>query len=157
MIRPVPPIGAELIRPMAGFGRPLNATARSDSPALGSSAAGDVMGTSQAVAQMQTALTELLGGLGGGLQNDKMLKALITLLILVALLGQLQELNESGGSGSRQAASGMGNAPSMFATYSSTTILFEQTTTTVVFQAFDESSAGAASPDSQGRQLDLNV
>ncbi len=162
MVSPITPISVGSIRPTVGINQPVYAGSVSNSFAPDSSSALGIMGTSQAISQIQAAVSELLEGIGGGLQNDQFLRSMITLLILMALLGQMQDQGESTGStgsDSGQGASEAGYDSFGFATYTSTTILIEYTTTTAVFGTFDQADTnyGSDLPQAQGSQIDLDA
>ncbi len=115
---------------------------------------------SLAVNNLNSAISDLLQGLGGGLEDDKVLRMMIALIILLALLQSSQ-----GGAASDHntlAPLGLGgNAqPQSVGIYSSsTTIAIQQTTTTMVLHSVESySTASTDNPvDSQGGQIDLSA
>ena len=96
---------------------------------------------SDAIAALCSALSDPLQGVGGGLENDRVLRMMIALIILLALLQSTQ------GNGASE-----GNS-------SSTTITLEQTTTTISLQSVESYSLASDSDTSgsRGDQIDLSV
>ncbi len=110
------------------------------------------------VSRVSGAVMQLLQGLGGGLENDKVLQMLIALLILLALMEDSQNVGGSGGDNLLNQGSRAGGPGSWFVmTASSTTISIEQTSIYLIgmpaAQAFD-----AIEPTpTPGGQIDLSA
>ncbi|MCH7870798.1 MAG: hypothetical protein IID33_03775 [Planctomycetes bacterium] len=109
---------------------------------------------------MFSVIADMLEEIGGDLENDQVLQALIALLILMALL---QGAGDA--SGSRQSLLGgsglsAGSGPLLMASsYTRTTIFIEQTTVTTTFQISAESAA-AFDPgqlESSGNSIDISA
>lgn len=123
--------------------------ASSSRSSLDSLGGAGILGNSLAIAEVFEAVSDLLAGIGGGLEDDQVLQALIALLILMALLQG--SLDASGSQQSGQAGlpasrggSGIdaGTDPLLIAfSYTRTTITFEQTSITSTFQSPADSAA----------------
>jgi hypothetical protein len=101
----------------------------------------------------------MLRGVGGGVENNKMLQMLIALMVLLALLEETEKA-ESAANDALAALNprGGGGARSFVAYASSTTISVEYTSTTVMFGAADGYGAGDASQAApQGEAVDLRA
>ena len=119
------------------------------------------LGASQAAMRVPSAVAQLLQSIGGGIENDKLLKLLIAALILLALLEQQQEDLASAGKALAQLGARSGDQSQFIGIFSSsTTISIQQTTTTVMFgtgasDALNTDDRGAF-PESGG-QLNLAI
>jgi hypothetical protein len=159
---PISPINIGGSRPLVGTGPTLDSsrTARPDT-GLNATSLSSSRGASDpaAATQMASAITQLLQNIGGGLENDKMLRMLIGLIILMALLKEWFGGQESPQNALSQLGTG-GDQPQCSGAYSSsTTIMFEQTTTTIVMQSLDVYGAAADGNQaaSKGGRLDVAV
>ena len=118
-------------------------------------------GVSQAAMRVPSAVTQLLQSIGGGIENNKLLRLLITALILLALLEQQQEDLASAGKALAQLGARAGDQSQFIGIFSSsTTISIQQTTTTVMFNTGGSAALntgnGGTSPESGG-QLNLAI
>ncbi|UCE61677.1 MAG: hypothetical protein JSU63_07995 [Phycisphaerales bacterium] len=128
-----------------------------NSGAIGAGSAGTSV--SRSITSINTMVTDLLQSVGGGAENDKILRMMIVLLILLALL-QNQEGNSGQTSDILQSLNGGNNnngenihIVSLYS--SSTTISIQQSTTTMmVGGAFD--TGGVETQGTEG-QLDVVV
>ena len=121
----------------------------------------DALGASQAAMRVPSAVAQLLQSIGGGIENDKLLKLLITALILLTLLEQQQEDLASAGKALAQLGARSGDQSQFIGIFtSSTTISIQQTTTTVMFGTGGSEAlntgGGGTSPESGG-QLNLAI
>ncbi len=113
-------------------------------------------GTTSAVTQIHSAVSQMLQSVGGGVENDKMLQMLIALMILLALLEEMQKPDTAARDALAQLGNrGNGQAQFMSTYASSTTVSFEYTTTTVVFGSADAHFTGSGDqPLPHGNQVD---
>ena len=100
-------------------------------------------------------ISQLLQGIGGGVENNKTLLLLIGLLILLTLL----EGSSKGGGSAAEALNGLGGAGSR-GTYinfeaSTTSITIEHTSMTMPASAIETMAASEANGQSQGHKIDL--
>ena len=164
MVGPINSIGAESTAPSgivsASRSDSTASAASSTSVTLGSLGGAGVLGNSLAIAEVFSVIADMLEEIGGDLENDQVLQALIALLILMALL---QGAGDA--SGSRQSLLGgsglsAGSGPLLMASsYTKTTIFIEQTTVTTTFQISAESAA-AFDPgqlESSGNSIDISA
>lgn len=162
MVGPVYPIGAESIRPLglvpASRSQPTGPAASSAADTLGALGAAGILGNSQALAEVFSTVADMLEEIGGGLENEEILQALIALLILMTLLQGAGDA--SGSPQSTLGAGGLsaGSGPLLMASsYTRTTIFIEQTTVTSTFQ-FPADSAAAfdlGQLDGSGNGIDI--
>lgn len=126
----------------------------------GAGAAG-VTGDTTAIMNFASQVTQMLSSIGGGLENDKMLRMMIGLLILMALLNE-QQGGGSQGNGAQAAGlglpqSGGGDQTLLYQSYSATSISIQQTSiTNVAYGSADAFTSAGADPYSGG-QLDLTI
>lgn len=146
MVGPIYSTGAESFRPSgivpASRSDSTASAASSTSATLGSLGGAGILGNSQAIAEVFSTVADMLKEIGGDLENDQVLQALIALLILMALLQGAG--NARGSSQSSSGANGLsaGSDPLMMASsYTRTTIFIEQTSVTSTFQISAESAA----------------
>ena len=117
-------------------------------------------GTTSAITQIHSAVSQLLQSVGGGVENDKMLRMLIALLILLALLDNSQPQAEGAQNALAQLGSrGNGQSQFLYAYTSSTTISFEYTTTTWVAGNLSSYDAGGSTEQlqPQGASVDIRT
>ena len=154
---PVPAVNIGSPGGAAGLGS--TASTIETTPAYGSTATAGVsssssLGASQAAMRVPSAVAQLLHSIGGGIENDKLLKLLITALILLALLEQQQEDLAAAGRTLAQLGARTGDQSQFIGIFSSsTTISIQQTTSTVVFGTGAEAlniGDGGASADTGG-------
>lgn len=135
MVQPLNPIGAGSAGQIPGMGL------RASRPAdilRADSARGAVQGAfsstgSASTPPLRDVLTQLFKSLGLDTQDNKAMQTLIALLILMAVLESLQQA-----SGNAESTSGSSANPSLdslgiSAYFTSTTITFEQTSTTIIY------------------------
>ncbi len=127
----------------------------------GAGAAG-TSGSTTAIMNLASQVTQMLSSLGGGLENDKMMRMMIALIILMALMneqqegGSQQEGAQGAGRGLAQSG-GSGDQSFIYQSYSVTSISIQQTSyTSVAYGAADAFSSGGADQNSGG-QLDLSI
>ena len=115
------------------------------------------LSNSLAILSVQNAVTQLLQSVGGGIENDKVLRTLLVALILLSLLAEQQ--NSEGATS--PLLSQLGNRTSDQSQYigiftSSTTISIEQSTTTVVFTGsnVDASQTTGGEPQADSGRID---
>lgn len=162
MVGLISSVGAEAVRSSGIDPAPRSQPAASTAPtapgSFGSLAGASVLGNSQAIADVFSAVAAMLEEIAGDLENDKVLEALIALLILMTLLQ-----GAGGASGSQQSSlgnSGMsaGSDPLLLASsYTKTTIFIEQTTVTTTFQIPADSAAAfdLGQLNGSGNSIDL--
>lgn len=121
--------------------------------------AGGALTGSQSITNVFTAVASMMQSIGGGIENDKLLKLLLATLIIMALLEQQQEQMQAAGEGGLaqlgRGAGGQGGAFSLFA--SSTSITIEQST--MVFGLGGANTYGAQSQvlHAPGTGLDVSA
>ena len=112
-------------------------------------------GMALAAGRAFTEVSDLLRSIGGGLENDKLLRTMIALLIILALLERVNE----GGQGVKDSLRDGGGANSryigVFST--STTISIEQSSTTVIMADGANAFGTEAGPEAAGGLLDLSA
>lgn len=113
----------------------------------GASGTGSIATTSMAVSRVNSSVAQMLQNIGGGIEDNKMLRMLIAALVLLALLEEAQ----AGGDNGTNLLSGLGEGQGSRSQYvgifsSSTTVSIEQTSTTIFFA----SDAAAIAPDDPG-------
>ncbi len=125
----------------------------SNGPAASSSAAtGSSLASAVSALQINTAVSQLLQGIGGAAESNKTLQMLIALLILLTLLQGPQPSNANTSALDDLAQGGRGAY--LGVSMSSTTITVEQTS--LVYASGDAQSAAATGDSTgQGRRLDL--
>ena len=110
-------------------------------------------GAAASVTRIDTAVTQLLQSVGGGVENDKLLQLMIALLILLTMLGHQQEQQAESHNTWRGFGSGNTGTSSFAGLYSSTTsVSVEQSYTSGILT--DGYSAPASGGDAQPVQLD---
>lgn len=109
---------------------------------------------SSGTTQVQSAVTSMLQNVGGGLENNDMLKALIALILIAALLQE--SLKGGGGSGDSLGALGNGRGdPTQFMSTSSSFSSFESTTTAYESTSVTATDAGVAGGTELGGRMDV--
>lgn len=117
--------------------------------------AGGVLTGSQSINNVFFAISSMMQSIGGGIENDKLLRMLIALLIIMALLEQQQGESQPAGGQPGNGINGQGGSFSLH--ISSTTITMQESV--VVFGndasgAYDAQNQGATAP---GSELDLSA
>lgn len=146
---------------MPSRGQPITPNSVVPTGSTGSSGAASAAGAAQpnnAINTLMNQVTELLSGLGGGLESNQMLKLLLGLLILTALLSQGQD-----GQGQQQDApsmlggdgTGRGAMLQQSLSITSISISIEQTSITSL-TVLPPGGFGDGAQDSGG-QIDLAV
>ncbi len=134
---------------------PLTSSAPADAPVGGAT---PLMSSSFADAisalQINTAVGQLLQGIGGGAESNKTLQMLIALLILVTLLQGSQSQDSAAGKLGDLAQGGIGRGGYVGMSMSSTTVTIEQTSVVYTGNPAQELGAADAGPD-QGQELDV--
>lgn len=135
--------------------RPIMASVQAGTAAAGASTLPAVNGgtNTTSITQVHQSVSQLLSTIGGGAEQDQLLRTLIMLMIILSLLTGSQGKEETGARSLRQLGSQGGN-PSLYVGIfsSSTTITIQQTTTIIspdVMGAFG--SSGGADQASGGR------
>ena len=102
-------------------------------------------------------ISQLLQGIGGGMENNKMLQLMIGLLILLTLL----EGSSKGGGSAADALSGLGGAAGRgnYVSFeaSTTSITIEHTSMTMTAAAIDTMADSQDTGQSQGQKIDFAV
>ncbi|MCO6438990.1 MAG: hypothetical protein J5J06_18000 [Phycisphaerae bacterium] len=105
--------------------------------------------------QISNAIGQMLQSVGGGLENDQMLRAVIGMIILMAVIEQLlgnqqdqgqQALAQLGGNNS-------GAGTSLF--ISSTSVSIDYSSTTIVYGAGQSADTGTGDAGQSGQSIDL--
>lgn len=112
-------------------------------------------GSSQTITRISSSVTQLLQSVGGGLENDKLLRLLIALLVLMAMLDNLKEGGQRATSALPELGSRGYSGGGFIASYSSsvTTVSVQQTYAT----AMPSEYAGASGGSSQGTGTELDT
>ena len=162
MVGPIYPTGAASIRPPgivpATRFEPTTTAASGGQAAAAPPGGAGVLGNSQAIAEVFSAVAAMLEEFGGGLEDDQVLQALIALLILMTLLQGAQDANASQQSALGEGGLGAGSGSLLMASsYTKTTIFIEHTSVTSTFQLPAESAAAfdLGQLDSSGGSIDL--
>ncbi len=117
-----------------------------------------VQSSSMSFTSVNTSVTQMLQSIGGGVENDQMLKMLIGLMILLSLLGSQQEEGE-GGSQSQMGQMGMESSSQsqyvgIFA--SSTTVSMQQSSTTMISSSDAGMSMNNEGAPAEGSNIDVS-
>lgn len=118
------------------------------------------LGSSQAVMNLQAAVTQLLQSAGGSVESDRLMRLLIIALILMSLL---QQMEDDGGANKQQPLAQLGNGGGDRSQYvgiftSSTTISIQQSTTTVIMgSGLDSGGAAGDAAQGTGARLDASA
>jgi hypothetical protein len=161
---PISPVSIGAAGASAGMAtapsRPFDVPDTNAGRAIGKPAASGRAASSDAIATLCSALSDLLQGVGGAQENDRVLRMMIALIILLALLQSTQGTGAP--EGNTLAPLGLGGSaqPQSVGVYSSsTTIMLEQTTTTISLQSMESYSLASDSDTSgaRGGQIDLSA
>ena len=151
---PILPVDAGSVQGTSSLQPSLSTTSPSGGAAPAGLNAFRAVGTSQAVTNLQMAVTQLLQSAGGAAETDKLLRLLIVALILMSLLEQMEKDDGASGQSLAKLSNGGGDRSQFVGIYtSSTTISIQQSTTTVIMgSGFDSGgAAGDAAQDTGGR------
>ncbi len=118
-----------------------------------------VLSGSQSISNVFAAVSTMMQSIGGSVENDRMMRMLIALMILLSLLQEQQESqSQSGGNELAQLGNGANSRSSYIGIFSSsTTIIFQQTTTEVSLSSHEQYTAGEQILTAPGSQVDLSV
>lgn len=121
--------------------------------------AAGVLSGSQSISNVFAAVSTMMQSIGGGVENDRMMRMLIALMIILSLLQNQQEgQSQSGGNELAQLGSGTNSSSSYIGIFSSsTTIIFQQTTTEVSMNSHEQYAAGEQVLTAPGSQVDLSA
>ena len=135
MVQPLNPIGAGYAGQIPSLG--LRASRPTDilqADSTRGAVQGSFSGTgSTSTPPLQDVLTQLFQTLGLDTQNNKAMQTLIALLILMAVLESLQQASGNASSPSASSPNPSLDSPGFSASFTSTTMTFEQTSTTVIY------------------------
>ncbi len=112
------------------------------------------------LSQLLSTVAELMRDVGGDLQNDKMIQMLVALMILLALLHNSEGSKAMGQNAIEGLGSGANGAAGTGGSYSSSTLItFEQTTTSISLYSSDSYNAGTndSASSSRGGAVDLSA
>lgn len=121
--------------------------------------AAGVLSGSQSISNVFAAVSTMMQSIGGGVENDRMMRMLIALMIILSLLQDQQESQSQ--SGGNQLAQ-LGNGASSRSTYigifsSSTTVIFQQTSTEVSLNSHEQYAASEQVLTAPGSQVNLSA
>jgi len=121
--------------------------------------AAGVLSGSQSITNVFAAVSTMMQSIGGGVENDRLMRMLIALMIILSLLqGQQEAQSQTGGNGLAQLGSGVNGRSSYIGFFSSsTTIIFQQTTTQVSLSSYEQYAAGGQVQTAPGSQVDLSA
>lgn len=121
--------------------------------------AAGVLTGSQSISNVFAAVSTMMQSIGGGVENDRLMRMLIALMIILSLLQELQEgQGQSGGNQLAQLGNGANSSSSYIGIFSSsTTITFQQTTTEVSLSSNEQYAANEQVPTTPGSQVDLSA
>lgn len=121
--------------------------------------AAGVLSGSQSITNVFAAVSTMMQSIGGGVENDRLMRMLIALMIILSLLqGQQEAQSQSGGNELAQLGGGANGRSSYIGIFSSsTTIIFQQTTTQVSLSSYEQSAVGKQVPTAPGSQVDLSA
>jgi len=112
--------------------------------------------TVQSIGRVFGEVSELLQSIGGGLENDRLLRTLVALMIILALLDRSGDATGTSASArGGMDAGGEGRTQYVGIFSSSTTISIQQTSTAVVMAGSPEAFDGGSLQDSAGTRLDM--
>lgn len=152
MIQPIQPM---IIGPSGGAGSVSPAQGSTGGSGATAAVSSTMAGQSLQISNVNISVGQMLQGIGGGVENDKILQMLIALMILMALLQNLQQ--QQGGS-SQGSSSGSGLDASQFLgqTMSSSSMTFEQSTITLSSMTVTGAyQTTGEQPQTSGQQIDV--
>ena len=121
--------------------------------------AAGVLTGSQSITNVCAAVSTMMQSIGGGVENDRMMRMLIALMLILSLLQNQQESqSQSGGNELALLGNGTNSRSSYIGIFSSsTTITFQQTTTQVSLSSHEQYAAGEQVLTAPGSQVDLSA
>ncbi len=129
-------------------------------PAAGMSSASSISATSVNITMVHSQVDALLNSIGGGMENNKLLRMMIGLLIMQALLSNEQEQQQAAVTGLLDSL-GMGAADrqSSVGIHSATNVvqIQQQSVTLSTSQAVVGSTGAEGDPQDSGSQIDLSA
>ncbi len=111
-------------------------------------------GQIQSVTNVGVAVSNMLQSIGGGVENDQMLKALIALMIIAALLQQTTEGGKSSSESLRALGNGRGEAVQGMATNASF-VSIEHTSISINSTSISQTNGGFDGGGQLGGELDI--
>lgn len=111
-------------------------------------------GQLQSVTNVGVAVSNMLQSIGGGVENDQMLKALISLMIIAALLQQIAEGGQSSNESLRALGNGRGDAiqgQAMNASF----VSIEYTSISITSTSISQTTGGFDGGGQLGGELDI--
>lgn len=111
-------------------------------------------GQLQSVTNVGIAVSNMLQSIGGGVENDQMLKALITLIIIAALLQQTVEGGQSSNESLRALGNGRGDTIQGMAMNASF-VSIESTSISINSTSISQSNGGFDGGGQLGGELDI--
>ena len=156
---PILPVDAGSVQGSSGLQPNLPTVSISVGASPGSLDYSSAVGRSQAMTNLQTAVTQLLQSGGGAAETDKLLRLLIVALILMSLLEQMEKGGGAAGQSLAKLGNGGGDRSQYVGIYtSSTTISIQQSTTSIVMgSGIDPSAAGGDAAQDTGGRLDASA
>ena len=136
-----------------------NVASAAQAGATSQTTAAGVLTGSQSITNVFAAVSTMMQSIGGGVENDRMMRMLIALMIILSLLQNQQEAQgRSGGNELAQLGNGANSSSSYIGIFtSSTTIIFQQTTTVVSLGRSEQYAATEQVLTTPGSQVDLSV
>ena len=142
---------------LSAWMHPLRGGLRADTtPIGGAPESSSAIGQTMSLTKVHSEVAQLLQGVGGGLENNKVLQMMIALLVLLALLDE--SLGQAGAGSNALGALSRGSAerPMLFsASVSSTTIMVQQTSMTLTASGMDVFATLDDQAQPQGGKVDL--
>lgn len=122
------------------------------------SAAGVLTG-SQSITNVFAAVSTMMQSIGGGVENDRMMRMLIALMLILSLLQNQQESQSQSGGNELALLGTVANRSSSYIGIfsSSTTITFQQTTTEISLSSNEQYAATEQGLTTPGSQVDLSA
>ena len=146
-------LGAANVGGVANTGGAAQAGATSPTTAAG------VLSGSQSITNVFAAVSTMMQSIGGGVENNRLMRMLIALMIILSLLqGQQEAQSQTGGNELAQLGNGANRSFSYIGIFSSsTTIIFQQTTTEVSLSSYEQYAANQQVQTAPGSQVDLSA
>lgn len=146
-------LGAANVGGVANTGGAAQAGATSPTTAAG------VLSGSQSITNVFAAVSTMMQSIGGGVENNRLMRMLIALMIILSLLqGQQEAQSQTGGNELAQLGNGANRSFSYIGIFSSsTTIIFQQTTTEVSLSSYEQYAANEPVQTAPGSQVDLSA
>lgn len=156
MTAPISPINgssqqAASLQGLTPAALPTDGASSGPSTVAGASAS---LSSSTAIMSVQSSVTQMLQSVGGGIENNEALRMLIATLIVLAMLQELLKDDEAGGkqsSSMQLPGQGNGNRSAFVGLYySSSTVSYQQSTTTVLSVGGSQTLSGTAGQSPSG-------